>query len=202
MTSLRDLSQRAQELGLPGTAWRDELLPARFRNALFHVETGSKENGRRIVVHQFPKKDVPYSEDMGREAKAFSVRGYCICFPYDTDVPLYMRDYRVARDILIEELEKMGPGVLQLPTFKKTPLYVVCSRYRVTEEERFGGFCIFDMQFVEFGFAPSRTQPIDPTEQLKQESQKFRQTVIQTLNKPPPNRVDVPPQRITRPVVF
>jgi prophage DNA circulation protein len=186
MGTLRDLSQRAQALGLPGTAWRDQLLPARFRNASFHVETSSKENGRRIVTHQFPKKDIPYSEDMGREARAFTIRGYCICYPYDTGVPLYMRDYRIARDILIEELEKIGPGVLQLPTFHKSPIYVVCTRYRITEEERFGGYCIFDMSFAEFGFAPSRTQPIDPTQQLIQESENLRRAVIEALNKPSP----------------
>jgi prophage DNA circulation protein len=199
MGSIRDLSQRAQAQGLPGFAWRDDLLPARFRNALFHVETGSKQNGRRIVLHQFPKKEDPYAEDMGREAKAFSVRGYTICFPYDTQVPLYMRDYRVPRDILIGELEKNGPGVLQLPTFPKTPLYVVCQSYRVTEEEKFGGFALFDMQFVELGFAPSRTQPVDPTEQLKQQSQALRDTVIQQLNQTSPRRVPPPTFRLIPP---
>src|SRR5262245_24889038 len=138
MASIRELNLVAQETGQPTTQWREELLPARFRNALFHVESGSKENGRRVVVHQFPKKDDPYAEDMGREAKAFSIRGYTICFPYDTGTPLYSRDYRLARDMLIKELETIGPGQLQLPTFPKSPLYVVCPRYKVTEEERFG----------------------------------------------------------------
>ena len=34
-------------------------------------------------------------------------------------------------------------------------LNVVCSRYRVTEEEKLGGYCVFDMTFAEFGQAPA-----------------------------------------------
>src|SRR5215471_8324607 len=98
------------------TPWRDELLPASFRGAMFHVDSGSKESGRRIVVHEFPKRDIPYAEDMGRRSMEFSVRGYCITFPVDTSVDLYMRDYRLSRDALITALEMEGPGPLQLPT--------------------------------------------------------------------------------------
>jgi len=142
---------------IPNTPWRDALLPASFRGAFFHVEVGSRENGRRIVTHEFPKKDIPYPEDMGRRAIQFSVRAYCITYPLDTDEPLYRRDYRIARNLLITALEVEGPGVLQLPTLD--PMLVVCPQYRWTEEERLGGFCTFDMSFVEYGEPPGRGQP-------------------------------------------
>jgi hypothetical protein len=142
---------------IPNTLWRDQLLPASFRGAFFHVETGSRENGRAIVVHEFPKKDVPYPEDMGRKAMQFTVRAYCIAYPIDTSEPLYQRDYRAARNILITALEQEGPGVLQLPTIN--PMMVVCPQYRWTEEERFGGFCTFDLSFVEYGVPPGATAP-------------------------------------------
>jgi len=134
--------------------WRKALKPAAFRNAHFHVEAGSRENGRRIVVHEFPKKDIPYAEDMGRRAFEFTVRCYCIQYPRDVAGAgdLYRRDYRVARDRLIEELEKEGQGVLQLPLLP--PMAVVVTRYRVTEEERLGGYCVFDLTFVEAGRSP------------------------------------------------
>ena len=86
-----------------GSPWRKDLQPASFRGAFFHVETNSKENGRRIVVHEFPKKDLPYAEDMGRRAYEFSVRGYCIVYPKDLvgeRNELYRRDYRIARNRL------------------------------------------------------------------------------------------------------
>jgi prophage DNA circulation protein len=182
VASIRDLSEIAASIGQPPTVWRDQLLPARFRNANFHVESGSKENGRRIVTHQFPKKEDPYSEDMGRQAKQFSVRAYCIVFPYDTSVDLYKRDYRIARDALISALELIGPGELQMPTFPKSPIFVVVTKYRVTEEERVGGFCMFDISFTEFGYAPSRVQPADPTAAIMQRSQAMRQQIISSLN--------------------
>ena len=199
MASIRDLSARSQAIGRGRIDWRDQLMPASYRNALFHVETSSKENGRRIVTHQFPKKEVPYSEDMGREAKTFTVRGYCICFPYDTDVDLYKRDYRKARDALIRVLEMPGPGALQLPTYPNSPIYVVVTRYRVSEEVRFGGFCVFDMSFAEFGFAPSRTQPTDPTAMLKQRAQEMRQQVMNNLAANSPRRVTAEARRIRTP---
>ena len=147
--------------------WRDALLHANFDGNFFHVEAGSKENGRRIVVHEFPKKDTPHSEDMGKRAIEFSVRGYCIQFPFDTGDPLYMRDYRIARDLLRDRLEREGSGMLQLPSLP--PMRVVCPRYRLSEEERLGGYCVFDMQFVEFGAPPvgplfdTRTLLLDKT---------------------------------------
>jgi prophage DNA circulation protein len=137
---------------LLNTKWRDELLPASFRGAFFHVEAGSKESGRAIVVHEFPKRDYPYPEDMGRRTMQFAVRGYCIVYPTNTNEPLYQRDYRVARDLLFAALEEIGKGVLQLPTIP--PMLVVCPQYRWTEEQKLGGYCTFDMTFVEWGDPP------------------------------------------------
>lgn len=159
--------------------WRDALLPASFRGALFHIETASRENGRAIVLHQFPKKDIPYPEDMGRRAKTFNVRGYCITYPIDTGEPLYSRDYRTARDALIAELEKEGPGSLQLPTMK--PIMVVNSSYRWSEEERYGGYCTFDMSFMEYG-VPSQTQP-SSSAQLNDQANAMKQQVEDNLAK-------------------
>jgi prophage DNA circulation protein len=158
--------------------FRDEWLPASFRGAMFHVETGSKESGRRIVVHEFPKRDIPYAEDMGRRTMEFSVRGYCITFPVDTSIDLYRRDYRVARDALIAALETEGPGTLQLPTIK--PMLVVCPQYRWSEEARSGGFCVFDMSFVEYGLAPSAAE--DSTrDNLIGDSEALRQRVLTVM---------------------
>ena len=143
---------------IPNTKWRDELLPASFRGAEFHVESGGLESGRRIVTHEFPKKELPWAEDMGRRAVTCEVRGYCIAYPFDVDLTgLYQRDYRVARNKLRAELDKGTPGVLQLPTLP--PITVVCPRYRLTEESKAGGYCTFDMSFVELGEAPLQYVP-------------------------------------------
>jgi prophage DNA circulation protein len=164
---------------MPSVPWRDALLPASFRGALFHVEAGAKESGRRIVVHEFPKKDVPYSEDMGRRVRTFTVRGYCITFPVETGITLYSRDYRIARDALINELEAIDPGVLQLPTID--PITVVCPQYRWTEEEKIGGFCTFDMTFVEYGAAPG-IQDFSSTDALRAASLAAKARIVQVMS--------------------
>ena len=56
--------------------WRDAMLPATFRGVEFHVELDTRASGRRTVVHEYPKRDLPYSEDMGRAAIRFSFTGY------------------------------------------------------------------------------------------------------------------------------
>jgi prophage DNA circulation protein len=159
MSSIIELSSIAQSIGQPGTIWRDQLMPATFAGQQFHCEANSREGGQRIVTHQFPKRDLPYSETMGRHAMEFTVRGYTIVYPSDSGAaqsPLYQRDYRVPRDNLINALDAGNPAILQLPT--QAPMWVCCTRYRMNEEERFGGYCTFDMTFVEYG----KTQNIQP----------------------------------------
>ena len=135
-----------------GFSWRKaKLSPAVFRQARFHCEMNAIESGRRIVEHEFPKKELPYAEDMGRHAREFTVRAYCIVYPSDND-DLFQRDYRKPRDRLIAALETEGPGVLQLST--QPPQVVVVTKYRMTEEERFGGYCAFDISFLEYGLDP------------------------------------------------
>lgn len=171
MSSIIDLSDIAQRIGQPGTIWRDELLPATFAGQQFHCEANSREGGQRIVTHEFPKKDLPYSETMGRRAMEFTIRGYCIAYPFDTQQPLYQRDYRKPRDLLINVLDAGQPGVLQLPT--QAPMWVVCTRYRMNEEERFGGYCVLDMTFVEYG----KTQ--NPAPDVTAELLAASQTLVQ-----------------------
>jgi prophage DNA circulation protein len=136
-----------------GIAWRQYLKRATFRDQPFYVETAVRESGRRVVGHEFPKREVPYAEDMGRRAIEFNVRGYLIVYPSEiaTD-PLKSRNYLIQRDRLIEALEEPAPAYLQLPLLGT--LYVMCQRFRITEEERYGGFCTFDMTFFEYGQPP------------------------------------------------
>jgi prophage DNA circulation protein len=146
MTVITDLAS-----GLP---WRGRWMPAMFRDARFHVDTGVRESGRRLVPHEFPKRDVPYAEDMGRRAREFTVRGYIIVYPRNEGGNvLKQRNYIPARDALIKALEEEGPAELQLPLLGV--LKVACARYRITEENKAGGYCVFDMSFVEFGQAPA-----------------------------------------------
>lgn len=166
-------------------AWRDDLMPASFRNALFHCEGNARESGRRIVEHEFPKKDLPYAEDMGRMARSFTIRAYLIVFQREQD-SLFMKDYRIPRDRLIDALEREGPGELQLPTQSKQ--IVVCTRYRLNEEERFGGYCTMDITFQEYGVDPLfYTAPSNTASSLNSAAGALRQQTQRTLAPPNPS---------------
>lgn len=174
ITTIRDLAQ------IPGT-WRKRLLPAHFNGYLFHVEVGSMEGGRRIVTHEFPKKELCYSEDMGRKATEFTVRGYIIQFVRDTGVDLYRRDYTIARNKLQTQLDTATPkgATLQLPMMR--PMTVVCSRYRLTEEDKLGGYCTFDMTFVELGVPPFAAN-VDATGNLIAAAENLKGQIIAALS--------------------
>lgn len=135
--------------------WRDDWRQASFRGAAFHVEVGARAGGRRIVPHEYPKRDDPYAEDMGRRARRWHVTAYFISYPVDGngdtgEAVLRLRDYRVGRDALIRALEQEGPGTLVHPTLGS--MEVACETYTVQDAIREkGGFCVFEMTFCEAG---------------------------------------------------
>lgn len=84
---------------------RNQFKPASFREVPFHVSVSDTAVGRRTVLHEFPLKDVPYTEDMGRKASEFVVDGFLIGDNYLLDMKL-----------LIAALTAYGPGTLVHPT--------------------------------------------------------------------------------------
>jgi len=117
------------------------LAHAMFRSADFFVETNSRQGGRRVALHEYPKRNTPYAEDMGRTAVKFAVQGYCLG-PH----------YLTVKDRLVDALEENGPGRLWLPLMHKLiDMQVMVNSYAVTESRERGGICMVEMQFVEYG---------------------------------------------------
>ena len=125
----------------PRPTWRTHWRQALFRDEIFFVDTSNANGGRRVAVHEYPKRNVPYAEDMGRAARTWEIQGYLIG-PFYNDL----------RDKLIVALEKDGPGRLRLPMpFEKADVQVMVQGYSVQESRERGGFCGVQMQFVEYG---------------------------------------------------
>ena len=59
-------------------SWMQTLRTASYRGAHFWVERDQVETGRRLVVHEFPLRDAPYVEDMGRSANKVQVTAYVV----------------------------------------------------------------------------------------------------------------------------
>jgi len=120
-------------------AWRKQLQPASFRGVAFHVKGADSEVGRRTVLHEYPQRDEPFAEDMGRKARGFKVEAIVIG-----------PDYFKARDALIEALETKGSGVLVHPYYGQRTV-ALASPARISESPDEGGLARFSLDFVEAG---------------------------------------------------
>ena len=120
-------------------SWRDQLRPGSFRGAPFLIEHHDLQVGRRMALHQYPLRDTPWAEDMGRRAREFRVE----CFVLGPD-------YMAARDALIEALEAPGPGTLIHPYYGMRRV-VVAQAASVSESTTEGGVCRFSIPFAEAG---------------------------------------------------
>lgn len=119
-------------------SWRSRLRPAFFRGVPFHVDDSSLSGGRRIAPHEYPKRDVGYTEDMGRRARNYRIRGYLIGSEFDLQARL-----------LIAALELAGASVLVLPLIGED--IVICTSFSYNESSREGGYASVDMEFVPAG---------------------------------------------------
>ncbi|HEV8503723.1 MAG TPA: DNA circularization N-terminal domain-containing protein [Casimicrobiaceae bacterium] len=147
--------------------WRDRYQPAAFRNAQFFVETDARVGGRRVAVHEYPKRNMPYAEDLGRKALRFLVQGYLIG-------PHYWEQ----KNRLIGELDKDGPGLLRLPLpYQMADVKVTVVSYTVTEGRERGGMCTVEMDFVEYGDPQFRAQ-INTAGQIEDSAFKLEDQLI------------------------
>lgn len=122
-------------------SWRDQLQPASFRDIPFYVVAGDADIGRRVQVHEFPLRDKPFVEDLGRKTRRFSVDAYVLGDAYMD-----------ARDALMAALEQPGPGDLVHRYLGRLNVVVETAR-GPRESTREGGMAVFYITFVESGDA-------------------------------------------------
>lgn len=121
-------------------SWRDQLQPASFRGVAFEWEDSSGTIGRRVEVHEYPKRDNHWAEDLGLSTgKPLRLRAFIVGTNYMTQ-----------RDRLIEALNKSGPGTLVHPRFGAMQV-IALDDSTWTESTRNGGMATFDLVFVLAG---------------------------------------------------
>ncbi|RIJ06062.1 hypothetical protein DXK93_01670 [Achromobacter sp. K91] len=116
--------------------WKDEKQEASFRGVRFLVDQDSGRRGRRTVLHEYPKRDVPMVEDMGLATQNFKFSAWVAgldCFNQ--------------RDALLKALEEPGTGELVHPWYGRVE--VVCTSVDVSHSEAEGGVVRFDLEFVK-----------------------------------------------------
>jgi prophage DNA circulation protein len=122
--------------------YKDKLRSASFRGVPFGVLEAETESGRRTQIYEFPQKDVPYVEDLGRKARNYVITAFVCGTSLNPD-------YMDQRDNLIGVLEQEGPGVLVHPYLGELTLQVLTFRVRETKDD--GGMASFSITFAETG---------------------------------------------------
>lgn len=121
-------------------AWNDRLQKASFRGVAFHVEADDGSFGRRVQVHEYPQRDKPFVEDLGRKAREFTITAF-----------LVGPDYMEARDKLLDAVEKPGPGTLVHPWYGQLTVSLKDDGCRVSHSRDDGGLCRIQLTFIESG---------------------------------------------------
>lgn len=132
-------------------SYQDELFQfAKFRHVLFHVSGAETTVGRRTVVHEFPMRELPFPEDMGKKGTEFVVDGFLI----GDDYLFQMQD-------LISALMEPGPGTLVHPSMGTLQVSLVQpGRLRESFIER-RGMVTFSLTFVESDEAAQPSFTVD-----------------------------------------
>lgn len=127
--------------------WRDQIAAnsvagqafrGSFRGAEFLVPDDELEFGRRTNTHEYPLRDEPYVEDLGRKARRFQI-----------DVFVAGENCLTDRDALIVAIEQAGPGLLVHPWYGVLNVTVV--EARVSNHSNQGGKITFSLTCIEAG---------------------------------------------------
>jgi len=118
--------------------WRDRVQPASFRGVSFQAETGSEPVGRQTQVHEYPQRDLPMVEDLGRRTRPIKLTAW-----------IAGDDVFERRDALLKALDEPGQGELVHPWMGR--MTVTATDCEMTHDRREGGVVRFDLVFVAGG---------------------------------------------------
>ncbi len=119
-------------------AWRDELRPGSFRGVPFLVESSDEKLGRRAVQTEYPGRDEPYPEDMGRKAWSDSLKVFVLG-----------DDHLQQAARLKAALNEFGPGELVHPYWGT--MQVQIGEVSLSHSSREGGRSAFSIEVMEAG---------------------------------------------------
>lgn len=114
------------------------LRKASFKGVSFEVDSATLTFGRRTVTHEYPQRDVPYVEDLGKATRTFSIQAFVIG-----------DDYIARAKRLLKVLEESGPGDLIHPWLGKLKVHAIDTP-SVTWNSNLG-IATFSISFLEPG---------------------------------------------------
>ena len=115
-----------------------QLRSASFRGVSFSVSEAEYNAGRRTALHEYPKRDVPYVEDMGRATRTYTLTALIVG-----------TDYITRTKALMTALEKPGAGRLVHPWLGE--LSVIATAVGAAKFDTALGMSSVSLTFVEAG---------------------------------------------------
>lgn len=119
--------------------WRDDLLPAKLNGLEFLYREVQSTGGRRTQVFEFPTRENPFVEDLGRSAYKWAIQAFLIG-----------DNYHVTRDDLLDILDTAGELTFQHP-YRGEYKVRLLGEYTVSENDTEGGVCDITFTLVESG---------------------------------------------------
>ncbi|MCX2709057.1 DNA circularization protein [Pseudomonas sp. DCB_BG] len=132
--------------------WRDMRREASFRGVPFWVDSDSVPVGRRTQLHEYPKRDQPMVEDMGRQTREYKFEGFVVG-----------SDFIDQRDLLLKALDQPGPGELVHPWFGR--LTVTAGKCEISHARNELGMVRFNLSFID-GMLTFPVQRVNTRRQL------------------------------------
>jgi len=114
-----------------------KLYPASFRKIPFSVESAEMDGGRRLQIHEYPQKDKPYAQDMGRSSRHIAFNAFVVGL-----------DYVQKANALIGAIEEPGTATLVHPWLGNVKVNALS--YRVSFNRELGQ-AVLALAFVESG---------------------------------------------------
>lgn len=123
-------------------SWRDQLRPGSFRGVPFEAERDSQPAGQRTQVHEYPQRDLPQVEPLGRVTDEIKITAYVVG-----------EDCLEKRDKLLDAINEPGAGELIHPWRGSLTVSVTACSYSHDRREK--GVVRFDLTFVQGESQPS-----------------------------------------------
>lgn len=125
----------------------DNLQPASLGGVPFGVLGGEGRFGRRIQLHQYPFRDMPWPEDLGRGARRIDLTGFLL----EGDALTGGGDVIAQLQAMIGVVEQPGPLTLVHPTLGTLKVVVPEECFRHVERWDAGRFFEISISCIEAG---------------------------------------------------
>jgi prophage DNA circulation protein len=117
--------------------YKNKLQEASFRGVKFGVKDVNTTIGRRTLLHEYPMRDDPYAEDLGRKAKEFQINAFV----------MNPNDYTQSKALESALSDYSSAGTLVHPTLGQFQVMVKECTHVTNMQE--GGIEYFQVTFVE-----------------------------------------------------